>query len=79
MEHKGLSSILIKLTKGTHTHNGVERHVGDEFRVSADVAVSKLGRGECLFVTGKALQKEIEDRKAKAAAAEAKAKNKKGK
>jgi hypothetical protein len=57
------SSILVKLTKGGHRHNGVLCNVGDKIRVPDDVAVAMRGRGECDYVTGKELATEYEKAK----------------
>lgn len=68
------SSIMIKLTKKAHVHNGVMRHHGDVFRVPDDVAVCMRRRGECEFVGGKPLVNERENKKARKAKETKKAK-----
>jgi hypothetical protein len=62
------SSILVKLTKNGHRHNGVVRKAGDKIRVPDDVAIAMRGRGECDYVTGKELTDERDAARAKQAA-----------
>lgn len=72
-----MASLLVKLRKLPHTHNGEEYPVGSHIRIPDDVALAKIKRGEADLADSKELIKE-RDAKSTSKAGKARAKKDKG-